>query len=89
MLSRREDCRNTLKKNMSTKRLKNIEVEQIANLHNKYIDTGFLSTLGIPFLKLIYQLMNNSNNAFYLIEVEDGKIVGFVSGVISIRGFYK
>ncbi|WP_338140595.1 GNAT family N-acetyltransferase [Candidatus Kuenenia sp.] len=37
----------------------------------------------------MYQLMNNSNNAFYLIEVEDGKIVGFVSGVISIRGFYK
>lgn len=65
------------------------EVEQIAALHQRYLNKGFLSSLGMPFLKLMYQLMNNSHNAFYLIEEEDEKIVGFISGAISVRGFYK
>jgi hypothetical protein len=37
----------------TVKRFKDIKVEQIAVLHKKYLRTGFLSSLGISFLKKV------------------------------------
>lgn len=56
----------------------------IATLHQKYINTGFLSSVGLPFLKLLYKSMISSQYAFCFIAREDDKIIGFISGVINV-----
>lgn len=65
------------------------DINDVSVLHKKYINAGFLSSLGEDFLKLIYKSVNNSSNAFCFVAEEDGKIVGFVSGVLRVGDFYK
>ncbi|HDY69138.1 MAG TPA: GNAT family N-acetyltransferase [Candidatus Scalindua sp.] len=74
---------------MDIEKAKVIDIDHVASLHREYINTGFLSSLGSPFLKLIYQSMVNSNNAFCIVAIEKKNIIGFVSGAIDIGGFYK
>ena len=65
------------------------ECDAIAKLHFEYIPTGFLSSLGIPFLRLLYQSMTNSKYAFCIIALEDNKVIGFVSSTTNVSAFYK
>ena len=74
---------------MDIGKAKNIDIENVALLHREYINTGFLSSLGSPFLELIYQSMVNSNNAFCIVSKENNQIIGFSSGAISVGAFYK
>ena len=62
---------------------------QIAVFHQKYINTGFLSSLGVSFLKLIYKSITSSNQAFCFFAEENGEIIGFVSGTTNTRRFYE
>ncbi len=64
-------------------------IEYIAFLHREYIKTGFLSSLGLPFLTLMYYTMSNSHNAFCVVAKDKDKIIGFSSGTISVGMFYK
>ena len=74
---------------MNIEKAKDIDIEHVALLHREYINTGFLSSLGSPFLKLIYQSMVSSNNAFCIVAIEKRNIIGFISGAIDVGGFYK
>ena len=74
---------------MDIGKAKNIDIENVALLHREYINTGFLSSLGSPFLELIYQSMVNSNNAFCIVSKDNNQIIGFSSGAISVGAFYK
>jgi len=65
------------------------DCEQVARLHTTNIQIGVLSILGISFVKLIYQSMIGSNNAFCIVAEDNNKIVGFVSGTTSLNKFYK
>lgn len=60
----------------------------VAELHRESINTGFLSSLGFPFLKVLYRAMEDSDNAFVLVYEEGGELKGFVSGVKNLRVFY-
>ena len=40
----------------------------IASLHCNYINKGFLSSLGIPFLSVLYEAIDNDDNSFLLLE---------------------
>ncbi len=74
---------------MNVEEAKDIHIEGVASLHREYIKTGFLSSLGLPFLALMYRSVSNSNNAICLVAKVDGTIIGFSSGAISVSAFYK
>ena len=74
---------------MNIGKSKTVDYIQIAELHRKYINTGFLSSLGLSFLKLIYKSITSSKYAFCLVAEENEETIGFVSGTISVGAFYK
>ncbi len=74
---------------MNVENAEDIDIEHVALLHREYIETGFLSSLGLPFLILLYRSMSNSDNAFCIVVRDNNKIIGFSSGAISVGAFYK
>lgn len=61
----------------------------IAQLHVRRIDTGFLSTLGAGFLRLLYEaLIGSPHGSVFVAETEDG-VIGFIAGTEDTAGFYK
>jgi len=60
----------------------------VADLHKSTIP-GFLSTLGSPFLTILYEKMAKDPNSFVLLAKSEGRIEGFVSGSVNVRKFYK
>ncbi len=74
---------------MNTEEAKDIHIENVACLHREYIKSGFLSSLGLPFLALMYRSMSDSNNTFCIVAKDKNKIIGFASGAISVGAFYK
>ncbi len=71
----KENCEYSFGKIMNIEKAKNIDSEHVALLHREYIKTGFLSSLGLPFLVLLYRTMSNSDNAFCLVAKDNNKIV--------------
>lgn len=61
---------------------------QVAQLHIDCIDQGFLPKLGPAFLALMYECMEEELGAVLLTCERNGRIVGFVTGAISLRGVY-
>jgi hypothetical protein len=64
-------------------------IEKIAELHISNIDYGFISSLGVDFLVLVYEAMNHCDECFLLAEFEGNQLVGFVSGGESLVPIYK
>ncbi len=61
----------------------------IAKLHCDYINQGFLATLGVPFLTLLYESIDKDSESVLLVERVDSSIVGFVSGARGLGRIYK
>lgn len=55
---------------MKIEKLRPDEVEQVARLHQTYMDRGFLSTLGSNFLARLYAEMLASENACCIVAVK-------------------
>ena len=62
---------------------------EVAELHATGINQGFLSSLGVDFLALLYEAIDSSDDAILLVEYGRGRVVGFVSGATSLRPIYK
>lgn len=62
---------------------------QVAALHANCIDQGFLATLGIRFLSLMYQAIDESPEGVLLVEEKDGRVQGFVSGGNGMGPIYR
>ncbi len=62
---------------------------QIARIHSDGIFKGFLSTLGVRFLYLLYESIDKSKGSLLLVAKSDGKIVGFVAGTRDIGEVYR
>ena len=62
---------------------------QVAEQHASNICDGFLSTLGIGFLSLLYQAIDESNKSALFVEIREGKVVGFISGGLGMRPIYR
>lgn len=65
-----------------------IHAKEVAKLHKLNIP-GFLSTLGIPFLTLLYRKMAEDPTSFVLVANSKDGIEGFVSASINVKKFYK
>lgn len=68
--------------------LDTINYKQVACLHANYIGTGFLSSLGIGFLSLLYHAIDECGRAKLFVHRENGNIVGFVSASEGMRPIY-
>ena len=61
----------------------------VARLHCHHIGEGFLATLGVPFLTLLYEAIDNDNNSILIVTRVEENIVGFVSGSNGLGSIYK
>jgi len=61
----------------------------IASLHCEYINHGFLATLGVPFLTLLYEAIDKDSESVLLVERMDLNVVGFVTGTRGLGRIYK
>lgn len=61
---------------------------QIAELHVAEINQGFLATLGVDFLALLYRAIDDSNESILLVERDKGRVIGFVSGAGAMAPIY-
>lgn len=62
---------------------------QVAQLHVDNINQGFLATLGVGFVSLMYQAIDEARDSVLLVEERDGKVIGFVSGGKGMGTIYK
>lgn len=62
---------------------------QVAELHVGNIDQGFLATLGVSFVSLMYRAIDEARDSVLLVEERDDRVVGFVSGGIGMAPIYK
>lgn len=62
---------------------------QVAALHAASIDQGFLATLGVPFLTLMYRAIDEAEDSVLLVEERDGRVLGFVSGGSGMGPIYR
>lgn len=62
---------------------------QVAELHVANIDQGFLATLGVPFLALMYRAMDEAPDSVLLTEEREGRVVGFISGGAGMGQIYR
>ena len=70
-------------------RLNSNDYRTVASLHCDYIDQGFLATLGVPFLTLLYEAIDKDSESVLLVERVDCSVVGFVTGTGSLGKIYK
>lgn len=61
----------------------------VANLHCKFINQGFLATLGVPFLALLYEAIDRDSESILIVERIDNKVIGFVTGTRGLGRVYK
>ena len=65
------------------------DVDQIARLHAEQIDEGFLTSLGLPFLRRLYARILQSDDCFVVVALDDDAVTGFVAGVADLRALYR
>ena len=61
----------------------------VAELHCDYINEGFLATLGVPFLTLLYEAIDKDSESVLLVERLDSIVVGFTAGTHGLGRIYK
>ena len=65
------------------------DYRQVARLHQQAISEGFLSSLGVNFLALLYEAIDRSGSSVLLVVREGERVVGFVSGAPGLREVYR
>ena len=70
-------------------KLESSDYRAIASLHCNHINQGFLATLGVPFLTLLYEAIDEDSESILLVERVDRNVVGFVAGASGLVRLYK
>ena len=70
-------------------KLNSSDYRTIASLHCEHINQGFLATLGVPFLTLLYEAIDKDSESILLVERLDHRVVGFVTGTHGLGRIYK
>ena len=71
-----------------THKLNSSDYREIASLHCDHINQGFLATLGVPFLTLLYEAIDKDSESILLVERVNHSIVGFVAGTPGLGRIY-
>lgn len=61
----------------------------VAKLHMKSIQSGFLTTLGLKFLALMYRCIDESDFTILIVKYNNSKLIGFVTGSLGTGSLYK
>ena len=70
-------------------KLNSSDYRAIASLHCDHINQGFLATLGVPFLTLLYEAIDKDSESVLLVERVNCSVVGFVTGTSGLGRIYK
>ena len=70
-------------------KLNSSDYRAVASLHCDHINQGFLATLGVPFLTLLYEAIDKDSESVLLVERVDRSVVGFVTGTRGLGRIYK
>ena len=62
---------------------------QVARLHVRCLDQGFLATLGEGFLVQMYEAIDQAEGTFLLTEERDGRVAGFITGGAGMGPIYR
>lgn len=62
---------------------------EVAAIHSQTINQGFLPTLGVNFLTLLYESIDADPNSALFFERFDEKVVGFVAGGRGMGSIYR
>jgi hypothetical protein len=65
------------------------DVPALARLHMEHYRTGFMPTLGHRFMCQLYEAFVTDPDAVALIVEQDGVIIGYGTGALSVPAFYK
>ena len=63
--------------------------KDVATLHINGIKTGFISTLGLPFVATLYKAISQSPFSTTILDTDGKTVNGFVAGTVSTRAMYK
>ena len=74
---------------VKTHKLNSSDYRIVASLHCDNINQGFLATLGVPFLTLLYEAIDTDSKSVLLVERVDSSVVGFVTGTRGLGRIYK
>ena len=74
---------------VKTHKLNSSDYRIVASLHCDNINQGFLATLGVPFLTLLYEAIDKDSESVLLVERVDRRVVGFVTGTRGLGRIYK
>ncbi len=61
----------------------------VANLHIDSLKTGFLPSLGVRFLALLYRCIDEADFATLIVKYRDDQLIGFVSATNGTSSLYK
>lgn len=61
----------------------------VAELHIANINQGFLSTLGVGFISLMYRAIDEGKDSVLLVEHSEGSVIGFVAGATGMKPIYQ
>ena len=62
--------------------------DAVGKIHRESLDKGFLQSLGVPFLSLMYEAMDLHSDSVLITKEINGEVIGFVSGTTNMRGLY-
>jgi glycosyltransferase involved in cell wall biosynthesis/ribosomal protein S18 acetylase RimI-like enzyme len=65
------------------------DAEAMARIHREALPTAFLPSLGLSFLKRLYRSLAQDRDGVALVAENGQGIVGFATGVSSVKGFYR
>jgi ribosomal protein S18 acetylase RimI-like enzyme len=65
------------------------DASEVAELHIRGIETGFISSLGMDFVKVLYECIAQSKTSFGFIARENEKTLGFVVFTEDINKLYR
>ena len=74
---------------VKTHKLNSSDYRIVASLHCDHINQGFLATLGVPFLTLLYEAIDKDSESVLLVERVNCSVVGFVTGTSGLGRIYK
>ena len=74
---------------MTIKDLTATDVPEVAMLHIRGIDQGFISSLGIDFVTALYEGIVRSKTSFGLVAEENEETLGFVAFTTNINRLYE